>query len=242
MKAKAAEKFCAKGFTLIELLITMAISLILMTGVFSVYTSQQKTYVVQDQVSGVQQNLRAAMYYIEREIRMAGCNPTGMTSGAPGIVTAEIDNVQFTEDIVGDTAGSDPDGDTGDTNEDITYYLEDRTGNGVTDLVKDNPGNTKQLLAENIQVLNFIYLDEDGDPLNDMNGTDSLPEDVASGDLDKIRTIQICLIARTGKGEKDFVNTTAYTNLQGDEILAAQSDNIRRRQLSTHVVCRNLGL
>lgn len=78
------------GFTIVELLVAMAISLIVMAGIFSTFKSQQDSYVVQSQVSVTQQNLRAALFMITRDIQMAGYY-TDMVSGtypfqAPGEV------------------------------------------------------------------------------------------------------------------------------------------------------------
>ena len=50
------------GFTLVELLVAMVISLVVMGGIYSTYHSQQKSYLVQEQVAAMQQNLRSAMY------------------------------------------------------------------------------------------------------------------------------------------------------------------------------------
>jgi type IV pilus assembly protein PilW len=55
-----------KGFTLIEILVAMAISLVVMTGVYQVYVAQQKSYILQEQVAAMQQNLRAGMYFMAR--------------------------------------------------------------------------------------------------------------------------------------------------------------------------------
>ena len=221
------------GFTLAELLIAMAMSLIIMAGVYRVFDGQQKSFVANDQVAAMQQNLRAAMFYIERELRMAGCDPTGMST-PPGILTAETDKIRFTEDVVGSTPGSDPDGDVGDTNEDITYYLMDKNGDGLTDLVKDTPSQTEQLLAENIEALNFVYLDEDNVRLDDSGG------DVTSS-IGDIRAVQVTIVARADAGEKGYSNSTAYQNFQSEAVLTA-ADTVRRRMLRTHVECRNLGI
>lgn len=67
-----------KGFTLVELLVTLAISGVVMAGVYSVFYTQQKSYTTQEQVSEMQQNLRAAMLMISRDARMAGF---GLASG-----------------------------------------------------------------------------------------------------------------------------------------------------------------
>ena len=64
----------------------LKISAVVMTGVYSTFYSQHKAYTVQDQVTLMQQNLRAAVQCLESEIRMAGCDPTG--GAGAGIVNA----------------------------------------------------------------------------------------------------------------------------------------------------------
>lgn len=59
-----------RGVTLIELLIALVISAILVAGIYRVFISTQRTYTVQDQVVEMQQNLRAAVNKMMREIRM----------------------------------------------------------------------------------------------------------------------------------------------------------------------------
>lgn len=59
-----------RGVTLIELLIALIITAILVAGVYRTFVSQQRTYTVQDQVVEMQQNVRAALNKMFREIRM----------------------------------------------------------------------------------------------------------------------------------------------------------------------------
>jgi prepilin-type N-terminal cleavage/methylation domain-containing protein len=61
-----------RGFTLIELLIVMALLGLLMTAVYSLYSTHQKAAYTEDEVVEVQQNLRIAMDSITRDIRLAG--------------------------------------------------------------------------------------------------------------------------------------------------------------------------
>jgi type IV pilus assembly protein PilW len=154
MKRKQ-EELQAQGFTIIELMLAIAIAGIVMASFYSVYISQQSSYLRQEKVASMHQNIRSAMYYMGREIRMAGLDPTG-EAGA-GIVRAEENLIQFTEDIRGQNENNPPDGDTGDSNEDITYTLDDKDGDGDTDLVRNN-----YLIAENIKSLLFKYLEGDG--------------------------------------------------------------------------------
>lgn len=60
------------GFSLIELVISAALILIVMVVVTRAFSTQQKTYIVVDQVSEAQQNLRAVTDLIERDVRRAG--------------------------------------------------------------------------------------------------------------------------------------------------------------------------
>ena len=211
-----------KGFTVIELLVAMTISGVVMAGVYSAYYSQQKTQVVQEQVADMQQNLRAAMFYMEREIRMAGCDLTGDADA--GIVTADATSIRFTEDIRGDALGSDPDGDVTDPNEDITYALvgTDLQRNGV-------------IMAQNIDAIDFAYLDGEGNRLDDGGGS-------VAASIGQIRSVQITLVARTGRGDLGYRDTDNYFNQQGDIILGIQNDDCRRRLLTAEVYCRNLGM
>ena len=72
MKKTDHIKSNSKGFTLIELLIAMAISGIVAGAIFTAFQSQQKSYLLQDQVTEMQQNLRGAMLMISGDARMAG--------------------------------------------------------------------------------------------------------------------------------------------------------------------------
>ena len=75
MKAKekaALPAGFAAGFTIIELLVAIALGLVVMAGLFRVFKVQQDSYVMQDQISAMQQNLRAAMHVITRDLQMAG--------------------------------------------------------------------------------------------------------------------------------------------------------------------------
>ena len=232
------------GFTLVELLISLTLVSLVMTAVYSSYRSQQKTYLVQNQMAGMRQNIRAALYYMERELRMAGCDPTG-NAGA-GVVIANDNTIQFTMDITGgesdlkdndsdgtiDEAAEDiyPDGLTTGTDEDITYALNDNNGDGDTDLERTDNGVTR-LIAENIDALDFVYLDKDSAVLA-----------APVADPSDIRAVQITVVARTGQGDSNYSNGIAYQNKQGTVILTAQNDSFRRIMMTTHIKCRNLGL
>lgn len=211
-------KISDQGFTITELLVAVLISGIVMTGIYSTYYSQQKSYVTQTEVAAMQQNLRAGMYYMEREIRMAGYDPTGNANA--GIVTADSSSIRFTEDLNGD-------GDTNDSNEDMTYSLYDSGGDGDNDLGRKVGGGSNQPVAENIDALNFVYLDQDGN---------------ATTTLSQIRSIQISMVVRSDRVDQKYINNTVYRNQQGTVIYTAPGDSYRRDLLTAQIKCRNLGL
>jgi prepilin-type N-terminal cleavage/methylation domain-containing protein len=61
-----------RGFTLIELMVAMAIAGILISLIFAVYTRMSVAYQAQNEISEVNQNLRAAQAKMVSELRLAG--------------------------------------------------------------------------------------------------------------------------------------------------------------------------
>ncbi len=61
------------GFTIIELMIAMAIFAIVITGIYQSYTQQHMSYLVQEQTATMQQNYRAAMLMVSKDLRQAHC-------------------------------------------------------------------------------------------------------------------------------------------------------------------------
>ncbi len=62
----------AKGLSLIEVLIAMLMTGIITAAIFKVYINQHKNWTVQDEITDMQQNARAAIDEITRNVRMAG--------------------------------------------------------------------------------------------------------------------------------------------------------------------------
>ena len=142
-----------RGITLIELMIALVIGAVLMTGLFTAFISQHRSYTVQDQISTVQQSVRAGMSLMVREIRMAGFNPklSPVTGWLPlpspwfGILAAGPNAITISFDL-------DEDGALG-PGETITYSLADFDGDGDNDLLRqevDARNLLAQLVIENV--------------------------------------------------------------------------------------------
>jgi type IV pilus assembly protein PilW len=218
---------CNKGFTLVELLVSIAISAVVLGSVYSSFYAHQKNFLAQEQTAAMQQNLRSAMYLMEREIRMAGYDPTG-DAGA-GIHTASADSIRVTKDITDDAGTGPADGNADDVNEDITYAVLDADGDGDTDLARtDANGAGTQLLAENIDALNFVYLDKDGS---------------STANISEMRSVQITVVARADRPDRGYDGSGSFLNQQGQIIFTPSAgDQFRRKLLTEEVKCRNLGL
>lgn len=61
-----------RGLSLVELMVAMALGLLLMSGVISVFISAKQSYTYQDATSQLQENARFALEMMTREIRMVG--------------------------------------------------------------------------------------------------------------------------------------------------------------------------
>ena len=172
-----------KGVTLIELLVAMAAGTILMAAIYGAYQGQQKAFVNQQLMVDMQQNVRAAMLLMTREIRMTGYDPAAAdgidndglngiddpaeSSGAT-VLKAGKDWIQFSADLTGDS-------DVLDAGEDITYQI------SGPDLVRIDPhdatGGTPQIVAYDIEAVGFAYAyDQNTDgQLDTFDGTPNTP-------------------------------------------------------------------
>jgi len=231
MKLKQKLRHSNQGFTMVELLVAMVVALLALGAIYSTFLNQHKSYLAQGETAAMHQNIRTAMFYLQREIRMAGCDPIG-TAGA-GITTANATSINFTEDVRGDLVGSDSDGAADDDNENITYAL------SGTNLVRNtNLGAGDQIVAQNIDAIDFVYLDGSSPP-NVLNpGGINVP----AVSLNQIRSVEITIVARTGRSTLGSNNNNAYFNQRGFQILGPQNDNFSRRRLTASIKCRNLGI
>ena len=214
-----------KGFTLIELLIAMVISSIVLSGIYALLHQQVAAHNTERLVVSMQQNARAAVSFMETDIRMARYDPTG-GSGAAILIATEA---QLQYEIDQNQNG------TIDAAETITYTL-----NGG-DLVRGNvlpfvPGPAPPV-ARNIDALNFDYFDANGNNISDKTVTPWVVP------VNQIASIQISIVARSGNTLPALfvrhTDSTVYRNRSSDTILAAQNDVFRRMQITTEIYCRN---
>jgi prepilin-type N-terminal cleavage/methylation domain-containing protein len=61
-----------RGMTLVELLVALVITTIITSAGYSIYLTQHENWIIQEQISNMQQNARVAVQELESKIRMAG--------------------------------------------------------------------------------------------------------------------------------------------------------------------------
>ena len=173
------------GFTLIELLVAMAISLIMLAAVVSLFTALNKSYTRQNVAASVQQAARAGVDFVAQSIRMAGLDPA--QTGDFGITVATGTSITFAADL-------DLNGSVAGTGETISYFL-----NG--DELQSNPGAVT--LVENVTDLSFNYLAADDSILA-----------APVVDPAAIRTVQIALTVREPAGRGETVARSYVTEVR----------------------------
>jgi type IV pilus assembly protein PilW len=221
------------GFTIIELMIAVTISMIITSAIYQIFHSQQRSYLLQNQVAEMQQNLRAGLYMMAREIRSAGYDPE--QTGRFGFVT----------DFAAPDAVLSPDINYATDKNIIAFTMDSDTGPGVINKIWDeqvvyrfsnnllqryNAGWTTeeekwQTVAADIDALDFVLVDQNGN-------ITANPANVAA--------VEITLLVRTGERDKDYTNTQIYRNQRGTDICpACNNDHYHRRVLTTTVFIRN---
>ncbi|MFY9397667.1 MAG: hypothetical protein WAR22_04810 [Desulfomonilia bacterium] len=169
------------GLTLIELMIVLVLSIVLMGTVYLAFQIQQVSDKEQQQVTIAQQDLRAVMLVMERDLRNAGCDPllvnspTNMIFGVQAPLSDSSLVISFDLDADG----------TLDTGERVTYSLVDNT------LQRDDGSPSPRILTENVSSIHFEYLDVDGSPTTEPSDIRSIEVkiDVQSPDGEFERTL-----------------------------------------------------
>jgi len=158
------------GFTIVDALVAMVIALIIGAAISSVFLSQNRIYVGQQKIAYAQQNLRAAIDIMARDIRMAGYDPRG--TGLFGISDISFRDLDNNPEVNGSSSITlsydwDEDGSL-DSNETISYSIYDSNGDGKLDLAREVGSGGRQLLAEGIKAFALAYaFDNDGDGILD---------------------------------------------------------------------------
>lgn len=210
-------------------MVTLLISFVITGAAYSAYVVQQKNYIIQEEVAVVQQNIRAGLDIMAREIRMAGYDPS--FSGNYRITAASAGSFSFTADLCDD--GGPPDTCViGGENVTETYQYEIyKPANAPADYpfsLRRTPAGSA--VAENIEHLEFRYTLRDG--------SRTLAPDNAQ--LRQIVQVDVSLLARSARKDHQYLDSKTYETPSGT-VLPPFNDNYHRRMMITTLQLRNLG-
>lgn len=242
------------GFTLVELMVTLVVAFLVIAAVYASFKVQQQNEKAQQQVTQIQQNLRAAMDMISREFPMAGYDP--LQTGEYKIINANSNSLLFTADLCEDgddiekiqttSCSSTPPSSACSipTKEIYERYCFELYPPGGSDL-RRTPNGTA--VANNIDQIEFRYLLDDGTyTLNPV-------------DLDDIVAVRVSILARADEPDYRYTDnntySTGFTDMDGTVIAGTTWDpsddalftydnkmNYRRRMLAKTIYLRNMGL
>ncbi len=203
-----------KGFTLVELMITLAMTGIIIAAVYSVYSMQQRAYSKQNQILEIQQNLRAVLYTLGQQIRLAGFS---FTPGNSKFTKAEATALEFSSD----KRKKNLHGVYEYTTENVIYSF-----SGTTLKINNQP------LADNIENIEFYYTLRDGS------------QELAPASKNDIRAVTISILGRAANPDNAFEDTNIYKSASGVNWspTTARAKHYRRQLFITTIQCRNMGL
>ena len=238
----------SQGFTLTELMIAVAIFSIVSGVIYAAYQHQQNSYITQEQVADMQQNIRSALFLLAQDIKMAGFDPSEKATAVTNINNiARVAEFRFARDENGDGVIQ--------NNEHVRYALTNDGNNEINDTARDGiangfpcglgrqtgiPPDTGGLdpAADNVEAVEFYYHLAGGSA----SFSPASPAD--------IRSVDVSLLIRTGNQIKGFKNTAVYFPAsnpnhetgEGKKLWGPFNDNYQRRLLVTCIKCRNLAV
>ena len=178
---------------MVELLVSLLLTSIIMTAVYSVYRVQTHSAKVQESRLEAQEYARSVLDMMVREVRNAGYAPTG--AACAGVAAASAQSLQFLYD-------ANADGDCGDPDEDITYTY-DTTGctGGLGNITR---GSGNPLTNCNVtSSFSLSYFMQDG------TGLTSLP--LSAADRLTIQRVLITLTVQSLKPDTEFGSQLTVT-------------------------------
>jgi type IV pilus assembly protein PilW len=180
------------GFSLMELVFAIGIGMVIIGAIAGTFMTQTRFYNAQEQVNEMQQNARAAIDLISREIKMAGYKPTGDTITGVSYSTTELrirsnNNGYLAVANGGDTTINDS------SDEHLVYTFD--AANKQIKRAYGAVGATPQVVANNITAFTFSYLDSSG---------------AATTTAANIRQISLSITARTAKPDPNLSTNNGY--------------------------------
>lgn len=229
--------YAQRGLTLTELMVALAISLIVMSGVVTLYVTNRHAYALQNGLARLQENGRFAMEFLSRDLRMGGYPKDSYGGGA--FVAPDASNAYSTADGGGDASdavavqyeasidclGNNLGAATASSH---YYYIQNDTL-----YCRPSTGAAAQPLVDGIENMQVLYgEDTDGDAVpNVYRRADHV------ADWSKVLTARVAVLATSVDEIRSKAQTDTFTVL--DRSITAPNDRQFRRVYSGTIVLRN---
>lgn len=252
-----------QGFSLVEIMVAMLLGVILLGGTITIYASSKDSYRLQENIAGMQENARFALFALRRDVEMAGfprvlgispfiaANNDGDVFDANGVL---LNDGSIKPTVDGDSNNSDtvtiqyqssapsnrdclgaviPDGDMV-INQ---YFISD-----ANELHCRGIGNAaSQPLVENVTNLQALYgVDSDNDSVANLYVTAKQVSDgvVIAGtpDWDRVVSLRLALLVAS-ESSTGAAQKQSYTLLDAPAL--TMNDGIMYRVFSTTIPLRN---
>lgn len=177
-----------QGFTLIEVVIALALSVVTVGAIYTIYVNQVKSQVVRDDKLDMQQHARAAMDLIVRELLMAGYDPRQVNQDTK--TGNNFDGITYHPKELVVKADLNGNGTFTDSNETIRFS-HDR----ATFTLRRDTGGGRQPLAEHIEDFEIQYFNDSGQ---------------LTVDSKQIRQIEVTIKARTKNPDPQYPKNGGY--------------------------------
>jgi type II secretory pathway component PulJ len=186
----------SKGIAITELLVSIAISGVVVAAIYLAHNIQRTAYEVTLEVTSLQQDIRAAIHIIAKDIRTAGYVPPPSSPAGGFHNIADTTVLELSYD--GAVPGAPADGTVNDPGEHI-YYRRNAADNT---LQRQVGVGGYQTFAENISAFTWTFFDENG---QDVTADPNLDE----GD---VKAVEITLGASQGQHKRQLSSRIVCRN------------------------------
>jgi len=180
-----------RGFTLVEVILALVLSTVTIGVIYQLYLSQVKNQAVRENTLDMQQQARAAMDLVSRELKMAGFDPRGVNRDP--LRGNDFFGVTFDSSQLNIRADLNGNGVPTDSNESIVFSHDSET---MT--LRRNTGGGRQPLGENIEAFSVKYFDSEGK---------------ITTRSENIRQVEVSITARTENADPQYPHNGGYRKI-----------------------------
>jgi type IV pilus assembly protein PilW len=180
-----------RGFTLVEVVLALALSTVTIGVIYHLYLSQVNNQAVRESILDMQQQARAAMDLVSRELKMAGFDPRGVNRDA--LKGNDFFGITFDSSQLIIKADLNGNGVPTDSNESIVFSHDPDT---MT--LRRNTGGGRQPLSESIEAFSVRYFDNEGK---------------VTAHSENIRQIEVSMTARTETADPQYPRNGGYRKI-----------------------------